>query len=47
MTGGEAGFSFQDITTSGLEERKYKLIQTVVRRVSEGGAPVVAKKRKR
>ncbi len=33
--GGDVEFEFQDITTSGLEDRKYKLIQTVVRRVDD------------
>jgi hypothetical protein len=43
VPGGEAGFSFQNITTNGLEERKYRLIQTVVRRVNDGGEPAPRK----
>src|ERR1700761_1897151 len=31
-------FSFHNMGTGGLDERKYKLIQTVVRRVSDSGA---------
>jgi hypothetical protein len=45
--GGDVLFSFKNITTSGLEDRKYRLAQTVVRRVSEGGAPVAPRKHKR
>ena len=35
---GEVEFSFQNMGTSGLGERKYKLIQTVVRRVGDARA---------
>src|SRR5580698_289319 len=44
--GGDVEFAFQDITTSGLEDRKYKLIQTVVRRVDDNReAPPQKRKR--
>ncbi len=36
--GADALFSFQDLSGSGSTERKYRLIQTVVRRVSDDGA---------
>jgi hypothetical protein len=35
---GSVDFSFQNMGTVGLDERKYKLIQTVVRRVSDSGS---------
>jgi hypothetical protein len=37
--GADAVFSFQELTGSGSAERKYRLIQTVVRRVSDGEEP--------
>jgi hypothetical protein len=44
--GGDVLFAFKNITGSGMEDRKYRLIQTVVRRVSEGGEPA-PRRRKR
>ncbi len=44
--GGDVEFSFKDITTSGLEDRKYKLIQTVVRRVGDSGESLPRKRRR-
>lgn len=41
--GGDVAFSFKDITGTGLEDRKYRLTQTVVRRITEGGEPASRK----
>jgi hypothetical protein len=43
--GADALFWFQDLSGNGSTERKYRLIQTVVRRVSEDGQPPRKQKR--
>jgi len=34
---GEPGFSFQDLTDAGAQQRVYQMHQTVVRRVKQPG----------
>jgi len=47
--GGDASFSFKNLNGATLEDRLYKMPQTIVRRVREGGTPATkrAKGKKR
>jgi hypothetical protein len=46
-TGGDATFRFENIKTSGKEDRVYRMHQTVIRRIDEQRHPTHAKPKKR